>query len=353
MYGRSHRLAEARRQLEFIAKEIFGVDISKALNPLKPKDFDVIIDRLGKSLNVASVEETRALKKAIENMDADWASMSEDQIDAKVVAAGVGIAASAPAVVTAADKVFGKSGRGIVGATKRATADEFSLTIHSGFNSGDLEAMQFSRASQGNFISDSILARGKMFSRQARGIVADGLEKGLGRRDLVNGLQKQMTASGLTRKRSYYNVVAAAFSNRSRTWGQLSSYGEASIKRYFLEAMLDEVTTKICRLMHGKSFEVQKAVDLYQKTEGLENPQEIKEAQPWVRDRKDADGNEILQIKQGDEFKTVARVLESAVGKPDQVGRFSQQMSDAELMSHGVMVPPFHGGCRTILIPDL
>ena len=148
-------------------------------------------------------------------------------------------------------------------------------------------------------------------------------------------------------------MVAGAFANRSRTWGQLSSYSEAGIQRFLFEAMLDEVTTNVCRLMHGKSWAVEAGISLYERIEALENPQDIKSVQPWVRDGRDADGNSVLQIGSAGQFQTVARVLESGVGRQDDVGRFSQTMSDTELIANGVIVPPLHGGCRSVLVPDL
>lgn len=333
--------------------DLFGVDVRKAINPLRRRDFESIISRLGRQLNVSSREEERALKRAIDSLDVDWGNLTPLQQDRAFTGAAREIRDSTATVLGEVDQTLETSGEQTVGRTKRETAKRHNLSLESGFSVRDEEVMRFNRISQGNFITDSIGNRSNLFDQEARNIVSSGLEKGLGRRELVDDLQSRLSESGLARKRSYFNVVAASFANRSRTWGQLSSFAEAEIARFTFEAMLDETTSDICRLMHGKSFDVQVGVDLYQQVEDAEDPQDLKSLQPWVRSRKADDGSSVLQIGSGDQARTVARVIESAVGRQDQVGRFAQQMSDAELISNGVVVPPLHGGCRSILVPDI
>jgi hypothetical protein len=108
----------------------------------------------------------------------------------------------------------------------------------------------------------------------------------------------------------------------------------------------------ICRLMHGKTFEVSAAMRRHLDVEGSQDPEAIKDLLPFVGHGRDKDkGEEFLYIKQGEKRIRVANVDDSGIGRIDDTGKFSKVMSDKQLASRGILVPPFHGRCRTLLIP--
>lgn len=236
--------------------------------------------------------------------------------------------------------------------SRTGTRKEYALDIPVNFSNTDRKIVEHTARSQGNFVSTAIGDRSEAYSKQARKIVSSGLSEGMGRKDIAAQLNRKLPVSYLGRRESYYEVVAGSFTNRARTFGQLSSLRDAEIKRYVLEAMLDEVTTDICRFMHGKSFEVDSGISTIERVDALEDPNEIKDEQPWVQTRKTPDGGEELQLVSRGEVRTVARITESAVGRSDETGKFSGGMSEAELSAAGVLLPPFHGLCRTTVVPD-
>lgn len=106
----------------------------------------------------------------------------------------------------------------------------------------------------------------------------------------------------------------------------------------------------VCRLMHGRTFEVPAAMKRYLDVEGAAEPEAVKDLMPFVGHGKDDEG-EFLYIKQGDKRVRVANVDDSGIGRRDDTGKFSRVMSDSEMASRGILVPPFHGRCRTLMIP--
>lgn len=119
----------------------------------------------------------------------------------------------------------------------------------------------------------------------------------------------------------------------------------------FVAAGLIVHNSAICRMMHGKTFEVSAAVRRHLDVEGAADPEAIKDLMPFVAHGRDKDGNEFLYYKQGEKRVRVANVDDSGIGRRDDTGKFSRVMSDKQLARSGILVPPFHGRCRTLVIP--
>ena len=82
--------------------------------------------------------------------------------------------------------------------------------------------------------------------------------------------------------------------------------------------------------------------------------EEVKQAQPWVRQRKREDGKvEMFVRREGQPDQVVGVVEESGIGRIDDRGRYSGVLSEGQLAELGVDVPPYHGLCRTTIVPAL
>jgi hypothetical protein len=81
--------------------------------------------------------------------------------------------------------------------------------------------------SHGNFVRDEYGRRLAAFGEEARRIVADGLERGLGRDDLASSLEAAARAALSERQPYYWEVVAGAFVGQGRSFAQMSSYNES------------------------------------------------------------------------------------------------------------------------------
>lgn len=207
---------------------------------------------------------------------------------------------------------------------------------------------------QVNFVTDELGRRVEGFGAEARRIVAEGLEAGLGREDLSAALQAAAQDALAGRSAFYWDVVAGAFVGNGRSYAQLSSYAEAGIARYLIEAVLDERTTEICRYLHGKVFEVGDALRRFDALDRLDAPEDVKQAQPWVREATDAaTGHRVLYVDRGGVRTPIVEVTRSGFGARDDRGDHGRSVSNRELMDLGVSFPPYHGLCRTTTLPDV
>jgi len=116
------------------------------------------------------------------------------------------------------------------------------------------------------FIRDEFGRRRTQFGRQARAIVSEGVQQGLGRRQISEDLERRLGHS-TGRTRAYWEVVASSFANRARSWAQLSSFEEGGIDRYVFEAVLDRATTDTCRFLHGKKFQTSAGLEKFREVE--------------------------------------------------------------------------------------
>lgn len=117
----------------------------------------------------------------------------------------------------------------------------------------------------------------------------------------------------------YLQMVSALHSSRLSGWGFLAEAEASSITTYKLNAMLDKRTSMFCRFCHGKVFQVSDARPLLDAAMLTDNPEDLKTIQPWPNQSKDS----MEQYK---------------------------QMSADELVKNKLHVPPFHPGCRTMMV---
>jgi SPP1 gp7 family putative phage head morphogenesis protein len=209
-------------------------------------------------------------------------------------------------------------------------------------------------ASQGNFVRDEYGRRLGSLSEKARAIVASGLEQGLGRADIAGELERAARGALVERSPFYWELVASSFIGQGRSFAQMSSYAEAGIQRYRIEAVLDERTTHICRYLHGKSFEVADALRRFERVETMEQPEDIKRELPWVREGRDAEtGRTRLYVDGGAGRRMIAEVSRSGTGIRDDPGEFRPLASDRGLADVGVGFPPFHALCRSTCLAQV
>ena len=235
-------------------------------------------------------------------------------------------------------------------ATRNATRRQGQLSIAADFNALDKRIVRHLRTSQANFVRDEYGRRHEAFGEQARRIVAEGLEAGLGRQELARDLERAAKDVIAGRNSIYWEVVAGSFVSRGRSFAQLSAFAEASIERYVWESVLDEHTTECCRFLHGKVFAVGAGLKTFDRVE--REPDRIKELTPWVRESADPEtGRKILIAENRGQQIRVADVSRSAAGTRDDRGEFARSLSERELTDLGVSMPPAHALCRSTILP--
>jgi len=349
-----------RSSLEIIHKARLVADsllaelgVSKAMDLSDTDGFDRAVATLAAQLRArAKQPETSALRAVVGVLDVDWSKTSASQRRALIRqarAAVGGLTATIPARVQAA---LGPAADELVSAT-RSNVRAQGLSIAADFNAVDQRIIKHLTSTNGLFVTDEYGRRLSGFEGRALKLVSEGLEAGLGRDDIAASLSQAAEGLMVSRSGFYWEVVAGSFIGTGRSFSQISAYAEAGIHRYRIEAIQDEVTTEICRYLHGKTFEVRDGLDRFDAIDRLSSPQEIKSAKPWVREAVGEDGLKTLYIMRDGERTPITDVTTSALGSRDERGSFSRELSARELTDLGISFPPFHGLCRSQLIPEI
>lgn len=333
---------------EDLLRGVYRLNIAKALDPLDPRDFLVIVERLARALSgVSRSAEAAALRHALATLDVDWPNLSAAARDEVVRAARRATDRLAEVVPPRIERALEVEANSLVWGTRRATARQLGLVATTGRTDARIAA--FVRKSESHFVRDQYGRRSAELSARARDIVAAGLADGLGRNDIASNLSAAL-APVVQRGKPYWDVVAMSFANRGRTYTQLAAFEEVGVQRYRFDAVLDEVTTESCRFMHGREFAVARARERFEEVEQASSPEAITELQPWMRTASDPDGRQVLFYEQAGRRRVVARVEEPSVGSKDRVGRYAGALSNSQLEAAGVTVPPLHGRCRSTIV---
>lgn len=336
-------LHEARVFADELLEGVLRLPVLKAIDLGTPQGFDraatVLAARLRHS---AASQEANAVREAIAVLDVDWARTTPAQ-RRRLVSESMAAAGRSTALIPARIQApLGDAATAVVNATRSHSRREQGLAIGARFNALDERITQHIVRAQGLFVRDEYGRRVDDFGADARRLVASGLERGLGSAEIAGELEVAARAALVERAPFYWEVVASAFVGQGRSFAQMSSYAEAGIRTYRIEAVLDERTTHICRYLHGKTFSVADALRKFDEVARLERPEDIKQALPWVRER--LDEGRLMLVGAG---VPIAEVTRSALGTRDDAGEFRPRMPDTQLGDAGIGFPPFHGLCRT------
>lgn len=346
---------------EDVIRKALGVDIRKALDPLDPDDYIVIVARLGRAFSRSTAKtEVAILNRTLDALDVDWPNLSSAQRQRVIAASQTIYATAPPAVIPPVIQRLEVSGprtvRGARRGARAAVPARFRSAMGVNLALVDKRVLAHLTSSQALFITDEYGRRRDDLGRISREIVARDLELGLGRDEITANLQARLGSTvGIQRSRSYWNVIAAAYTNRARTYGQLAAYSDARITAFIFEAVLDEVTTDQCRFLHGRRFPVQAGLSRYAASEAAEEPEAVKQVMPWIQAGRDAEsGERILYTRNEDGSRNRVAVVErSGIGTSDDTGKFKNGLSDQELEALGSFMPPLHGRCRSTVAADV
>jgi hypothetical protein len=113
-------------------------------------------------------------------------------------------------------------------------------------------------------------------------------------------------------------LISSLHTSRLAVWGFAAEAEITGVSRYRLNAVIDGRTSKFCRMIHGKEFNVSDAKAKIMEVLSVDDPEALKTIQPWPK-------------------QTIASL--------EQISA----MTEAELVAHGWHIPPFHPSCRTLL----
>ncbi len=112
----------------------------------------------------------------------------------------------------------------------------------------------------------------------------------------------------------YWRVVANAAASRSYHYGLLKAGQFQGFRTYQFIAIIDGVTSQICRDMNGREWHIADAVNLVERAAISEDIEDVKRLMPW------------------------------------QPSLDTTLLSNDDLRARGILVPPLHGNCRSTII---
>ncbi len=333
-----------------LLEDVFRVPIEKALNPLDLVAFVTLIRRVARSLRLeVSPIEQQAVEEAAKIMDANWPDMTKAQREAKLAEIEELLAETGKHTLPGIRAIFDTNADNIIEATRKGLVKKFDLSISATMTERDEVTSKRLRETESLFVRDNYGKVAEKLSAKARDIVAAGLEAGLGRDDISGDLAKAMKEA--RRPNAYWNLIATTFSNRARNFTQVHGLDEAGIRAFAVSAILDEVTSDVCRFLDGKEFPVEQSVKRIKQVQESNDPEAIVDMMPWISKGKNDDGQDILYYKKGDQRRTVCVIEESGEGERDKIGTYSDAVATETLTKAGIGMPPYHGSCRTTIIP--
>lgn len=159
------------------------------------------------------------------------------------------------------------------------------------------------------------------------------IKNGLSRHDAGLFFQDTLGEAFAGESQQYWELVADAITTRSRSFGSIEAFQKAGITQYRIDAVIDHRTSEICKYLDGEeietllpdgtvkkyklddvTFSTADAVATRDAMIAAKSPEDAKEIMPW---------------------KSPSFVLGKSTG---------------ELASSGIMMPPFHGRCRSRLV---
>lgn len=340
-------IVKAAHATEAILERYLGLAVRKAMDLESSDGFDRAVARLAAELRAgASDSEQAAIRAAVTALDIDWRKATATARRRLIQRALSDAKRRTADVPGALDVAFGKAADAVVHASRDGARRMQRLRIGAELNATDHRIIVHMRSSQTYYVRDEYGRRHDAFGKRARRIVAEGLEAGLGRSEIAGALATAAEGTIGGKSSFYWEIVAGAFVGRGRSLAQLSAYAEASLQRYRIVAVLDEVTTPVCWLLDGKVFSVERGLDLFAQAEAA--PERLASINPWIRHRRDPSTGELqMYVERGGARTRIGHILHAESLR----GAGSNGLIDGEkLMGLGIGPPPFHALCRTVTV---
>jgi SPP1 gp7 family putative phage head morphogenesis protein len=123
---------------------------------------------------------------------------------------------------------------------------------------------------------------------------------------------------------SYWRLLSNDVMTKSREFGRVEGFVKAGVEELEVDAVLDSRTSAICRAMDGTTFQVSDAVQQRDRLVAAEEPQAVKEMAPWPTET--TEDGETVATYEGEQLSN---------------------MGPGDLAAAGIILPPYHGNCRS------
>lgn len=347
--------AAAAEAADELLKSYYKLDIFKALDPLDDADFLVIVQQLSTKLSkITGPLETAAVRTAMNNLDFDLTTATSAQIARYSQAVNLAIRSvpqeALPALVGTMKKDLSKTVRG----TKVRSRQKYSWRIDTSLDKQD-EAIVNSLSKLRTWVTDEYGKRASMASQGIEQIIGAGVRDGLRADDIAVSLRELGQQVAINQSKNYWRIVAMNAVNRARNYGHIRSMDDAGIEAYVFTAVMDERTTEECRMLDGKRFPVQGALQRFAQLE-LETQSDSEAAQrvmPFVQRAQVGGVTQLFVQPPGGARTVLGEVVQPGFGQADTRGVYRNVLDPGQIMAAGAAVPPLHHLCRSTLLPDI
>lgn len=327
-----------------------GRVVTAKADPYSPEAFEAWARSMASRVLRASESDLTALgTEALDHLDVRWDTATAGQIDAAL--AGYRTAIANPTtrmmnvqrveVSRVLERVLRAAGTGAL------KIPEVRAAIGTAFDLNDKRVARLLSQHHSFWVRDRHGVISRDMSAMARAIISNGMSRGLGQVEIGRELSR-MTGSGL-RQPHYYRTVAANHVSRARSYSIGTSMRAAGIEYFRIQAVLDARTTHQCEYLHDKILPVSSAAANLDRIIADPNPESVLVHQPFIRD----DGDRLTVPTLGGGRATVARIEQRGRHSTPQGpgGKYTAVMSQSDMVSAAIGLPPYHHNCRTTVIP--
>jgi hypothetical protein len=343
----------------------------RELDPLIPGDFVGLARRLsGELWRAAGPIEEATLARALRSLvGADWTVEGGEGKRLDDMART--LLAASPDVSAAVTGTLDKGADAVVDGTRRAVGRRLREKLGD-LRPDDERLISHLAESQGHFVTNARGERVRFATERARGVIANGVEQGLGDREIARRLKATMGDLMLGRSEVYYENLASVFTARARAYTTMASFDELGVTRYKRVSVLAKNTCSTCRFLHGRVGNVSRALQRMREVEMLDDPEGVRTLLPWPRVARlrgqaydvgggqssmlrrppgtPAEGAEaIFYVDGSGQRRLMARIDDR--GGVGTTGRYSNKMPQGEMENAGLMSCPSHSRCQCRAIP--
>ena len=316
-----------------------------ATNPLSPEALDRWIRQAARRLGTEAAQEIPVMLEGMNEWLAfDWDEAGTAQWNAvRQGMTSVFSNPSNPMILSQrfkTGKVLERVLRRVTGATVRLP--EMRGRVAATFSLRNPAISQAMMRHHGFYVRNQYGAIAPGLSRQVQDTITRGLEQGLGRREIEKILKGQVT--GGLRQPHYWRTVAANATTRARSYAMGSSYQAAGVEFFEIEAIIDEVTTETCMMLHGQLIRVGPAMDRQNAILASPEPEAVQDNQPFIG--LNSDGEFRTELSDGTSTVIATREPPSGGENPRYTRVSGKEMADA-----GVGFPGYHHMCRSTTVP--
>lgn len=361
------------------ALDAIGLELMMAAkrDPFTRAGFDAMVGAVASEAARAMAQAQRdALRRAAPLLRRDWTGLDGDRLELAIAevtsALRTGLESGAPAVAAVFGRAWSQTAAEawdasveVYGFRRRGTRlSEIAFAERRGsrwstgqpdpvFEGLDPEVSEHARTSSQFYIRDAMgrIVDGPV-AQSIRDKVAEGIRDGLDQRTIASDLSKLVSGTTAARSRDYLVMASSVATARARSYGVLKSFEEAAISYTEFRAVLDEVTSQVCRFMHKRRFEVRAQLQRFDYVARAPLGA-VKALQPFMRVGRTQDGERAVGVRDlgTNSFVPFASVTRSGLGVKDDPGEFRTLVSDARMQALGCCTPPLHPHCRSILVP--